>query len=133
MRPVLMDLQHGQCFYCAKELRSGGHVDHFVPWGRYPVDLGHNFVLADDRCNSAKAMLLAAEEHLARWSERNTRYATDIDALCVNGNLRADFGASNQIVRWAYGQALTTGAMAWVRANELRRLGPDWASALAFR
>jgi hypothetical protein len=35
-------------------------VDHFIPWSRYPADLGHNFVLAHDRCINAKSDYLAA-------------------------------------------------------------------------
>ena len=31
------------------------HIDHFIPWPRYPIDLGHNFVLAHAGCSSAKA------------------------------------------------------------------------------
>src|SRR5207249_557923 len=55
VRPVLLDLQHGRCFYCRNSLTAANtHVDHFIPWARYPVDLGHNFVLADDRCNTKK-------------------------------------------------------------------------------
>jgi 5-methylcytosine-specific restriction endonuclease McrA len=52
VRPVLMDLQDGKCFYCKQSMRSeAGHVDHFIPWSKYPIDLGHNFVLADSKCN----------------------------------------------------------------------------------
>ena len=46
-------------------------VDHFVPWARYPLDLGHNYVLADARCNGFKSDRLAAFEHLDRWCARN--------------------------------------------------------------
>lgn len=50
VRPMLMDLQHGDCFYCRARLTEANiHGDHFIPWARYPVDLGHNFVLADSR------------------------------------------------------------------------------------
>jgi hypothetical protein len=46
LRPVLMDLQHGKCFYCSQPVgRDSGHVDRFIPWAKYPIDLGHNFVL----------------------------------------------------------------------------------------
>ena len=65
-RPLLRDLQHGRCFYCKKDIKSGGDVDHFIPWRRYSLELGHNFVLAHKRCNSYKSDLLAAEE--LRWS-----------------------------------------------------------------
>jgi hypothetical protein len=37
----------------------------------YPADTGHNFVLADEKCNSAKRDFLASEEFLLQWQERN--------------------------------------------------------------
>jgi 5-methylcytosine-specific restriction endonuclease McrA len=49
-------------------------VDHFIAWARYPVDLGHNFVLADSRCNSKKRDRLPAYEHLCEWVDRNQTY-----------------------------------------------------------
>jgi hypothetical protein len=46
-RPVLLDIQSGRCFYCRARLTPAAtHVDHFIAWARYPVDLGHNSVLA---------------------------------------------------------------------------------------
>ena len=70
-RPVLFDIQQGQCFYCQKPLKETGEVDHFIPWARYPNDLGHNFVLAHSNCNNAKRDHLAAEQHKERWFEQN--------------------------------------------------------------
>ena len=67
----LMDLQKGRCFYCGGAVRDGGAVDHFIPWSRYPLDLGHNFVLAHGSCNQDKRNMLAATGHLERWVERN--------------------------------------------------------------
>ena len=69
-RPVLMEVQDGRCFYCQKDLTATSEVDHFIPWSRYPVDLGHNFVLADRSCNNHKRDHLAAEDYLGAWSER---------------------------------------------------------------
>jgi 5-methylcytosine-specific restriction endonuclease McrA len=61
VRPVLMDLQRGRCFYCGDALRDGSvDVDHFIRWSRYSADLGHNFVLADRRCNNQKRDRIAA-------------------------------------------------------------------------
>jgi len=71
VRTPLHDLQRGACFYCNREMRGQTEVDHFVPWALYPLDLGHNFVLAHRECNSAKRDLLASEEHLDAWAERN--------------------------------------------------------------
>lgn len=75
VRPVLLDLQRGSCFYCKGGISGAtAHVDHFVAWARYPVDLGHNFVLADERCNNKKRDRLPACEHLAAWSERHAKF-----------------------------------------------------------
>jgi hypothetical protein len=72
VRLVLEEVQGGACFYCGSNLRSQTtEVDHFIPWGRYPLDLGHNFVLADRACNSKKRDRLPAVQHLAKWARRN--------------------------------------------------------------
>jgi 5-methylcytosine-specific restriction endonuclease McrA len=55
VRPVLADLQFGRCFYCGQRIRGDtSHVDYFIPWAKYPIDLAHTFVLADGRCNNKK-------------------------------------------------------------------------------
>src|SRR4051812_24315384 len=72
-RPVLHQVQSGECFYCERSLVGPGEVDHFIPWARYPVDLGHNFVLAHDGCNNAKTDLLAVD-HLEHWCLRNEEH-----------------------------------------------------------
>jgi len=49
-------------------------------WALCPLDLGHNHVLADARCNREKADRRAAFDHLSRWCARNER-ADWTDAL----------------------------------------------------
>src|SRR4051794_24856182 len=72
---VLMDLQQGRCFYCDRPVAvATACVDHFVAWSRFPTDLAHNFVLADNTCNNKKRDRLPACEHLAAWTERNAKY-----------------------------------------------------------
>ena len=49
-REVLVPAQEERCFYCTRPLQAeAGAVDHFIPWRRVPIDLGHNFVVAHDR------------------------------------------------------------------------------------
>src|SRR5262249_18064441 len=103
-RPILLDVQKGVCLYCQKPLSRQSEVDHFVPWSRYPADLGHNFVLAHDKCNNAKADYLAAENHLAAWVERNQEHQSDFQARLVEAALPCDLAATVQIARWAYRQ-----------------------------
>jgi hypothetical protein len=54
VRPGLLDLQDGRCFYCGGALSGSSEVDHFIPWARYPDDGIENLVLADAGCNGAK-------------------------------------------------------------------------------
>jgi hypothetical protein len=54
--------------------RSSRRATRLLSPSRYPVDLAHNFVLADSRCNIKKRDRLQAWEHLAAWSERNAKY-----------------------------------------------------------
>jgi 5-methylcytosine-specific restriction endonuclease McrA len=78
-RPILIDIQQRRCFYCNTPLSPArAHVDHFIAWARYPVDLGPDFVLADGRCNSQKCDRLPAYDHLAAWTERNTNFGDQI-------------------------------------------------------
>ncbi len=65
-QPLLQEIQSGGCFYCNRAIRGGGEIDHFVPWARYPTDLGHNFVLSHGSCNNDKRDLLASERHLEK-------------------------------------------------------------------
>ena len=71
VRPGLLDLQDGRCFYCDGALGRSAEVDHFLPWARYPDDGIENLVVADAGCNGAKRDFLAAGEHVRRWRERN--------------------------------------------------------------
>ena len=130
-REILEDVQEGECFYCRGRLRSTAAVDHFVPWSRYPLDLGHNFVLAHNGCNSAKADRLAAVIHLERWVERNTKtHLYELDRRFEHAGLIHDRSASLRITRWAYDQVARQGGQVWVQDNQLVRLDSDWETVL---
>jgi 5-methylcytosine-specific restriction endonuclease McrA len=131
LRPMLSDLQAGRCFYCDHSMGGAADVDHFIPWSRYPVDLGHNFVLAHRTCNGAKGSMLAAEDHLARWAERNRRYGDAIGSEYGRVNFIHDLAASTQIARWAYEQTFAAGALTWIGGKRVAALGSTaWAVLL---
>ncbi len=130
VRPVLVELQGSRCFYCDRELAHAEDVDHFVPWARYPVDLGHNFVLADAACNDAKGSMLAAEEHLERWAERNRKFGTMIGEACDRARMVHDLEASVQIAAWAYEQAEAVGGVFWRAKGTLVPITDGWRQAL---
>ena len=125
-RDVLIEIQKRTCFYCRRPVRSGGVADHFIPWSKYPQDLGHNFVLAHASCNNRKSDYLAAEEHLGAWRDRNASVADELvqrfDAL----ELPHDMGASIRVAQWAYGQTEKAGGQVWVMDRILKHLPPDW-------
>jgi hypothetical protein len=79
IRIGLWELQSRRCFYCEGSIRepTQGHVDHFIPWSRYPNDGLDNLVVADQRCNGLKSSSLAASQHLARWSRRLKEHSTE--------------------------------------------------------
>jgi 5-methylcytosine-specific restriction endonuclease McrA len=130
-RLILLDVQKGVCLYCQQPLPKQTQVDHFVPWSRYPADLGHNFVLAHDRCNSAKSDFLAAENHLAAWVERNNEHQGELRDRLVEAALPCDLTAAEQIAKWAYQQTEKANGQVWVVDKVLRHLGPSWSACFA--
>ena len=39
VRRALQEMQENRCFYCGSAMKQDPHVDHFIPWSRYPRDL----------------------------------------------------------------------------------------------
>jgi 5-methylcytosine-specific restriction endonuclease McrA len=130
-RSIFTDIQKGNCLYCRKPLPRNPQVDHFVPWSRYPADLGHNFVLAHSTCNNAKSDYLAAEDHLAAWSERNRLHQDELRARLQGAALPCDLPASLQVVQWAYEQTEKAHGQVWVAERTLRHLSPSWRGCFA--
>jgi hypothetical protein len=125
-RPILRNVQKGVCLYCWKPLLKQSHIDHFIPWSRYPADLGHNFVLAHVACNSAKSDYLAAENHLSAWVDRNQEHAQEMRSRLPNASLPCDWPAAVQIAKWVYRQTETANGQVWVTEKVLRHLAPEW-------
>lgn len=129
MRPVLREIQSDACFYCQGPLRNTGEVDHFIPWARYPRDLGHNFVLAHKACNGDKRDLLAATTHLARWRTRN-----DVHSAMLTNELGGYFVCDEKtmlrVAQWSYSHAYTTGAQSWMGLKQVVPLTADYQNIL---
>lgn len=126
---ILRAVQGGTCFYCRGALRQAGEVDHFVPWARYPVDLGHNFVLAHTGCNNDKSDALAAVAHLERWCRRNEDAGDALAAEFDGVGARHDLAHSFKVASWSYSQAETVGSRLWVaRKADLVAVDPAWRS-----
>ena len=95
-------------------MKQDPHVDHFIPWSRYPRDLAQNFVLAHNACNLDKGDMLGAPAHLAHWVKRNRESGADLAARLSPAGFLDDQPAALQVARWAYGQAEATEAQLWV-------------------
>ena len=124
--PLLREVQRGRCFYCGSGIKSGGAVDHFIPRRRFALELGHNFVLAHQKCNSRKSDMLAAEDHLKRWTERNVGRGDELASAFDERKVLYDLSATHQIARWAYGQVHRAGGQVWVKEKKLKPLSGDW-------
>lgn len=129
---VLREVQGSQCFYCSGSLKSGAaHVDHFVPWSRYPVDLGHNFVLAHQTCNNSKSDRLASTEHLERWVNFIEVNGQALTAEFNRKNILNDLDTSIRITGWAYRQTFEANGMNWIKGNQMQPLTSGWETILA--
>jgi hypothetical protein len=129
-RSFLIEYQRGDCFYCLRPLKDRSDVDHFIPWSRYPVDFGHNFVLAHNVCNAKKADRLASVEHLEKWCHRNEEYGDELSTAFRERSISHDQKASWRITAWAYEQAQAAGSLVWRRNEELVELRSEWRALL---
>jgi len=129
MAAPLADVQQGLCFYCNRRVNAG-EVDHFVPWSRYPRDLAHNLVLAHKQCNRQKSDLLAAEDHLDRWIQRNDAQCTAISEAGRNANIIVDLPAAMSVAKWAYSHGADLNAAAWVSGDTVEHLSDRWRMLL---
>ena len=126
LQEVLIDAQHGQCFYCHKPLKEDAknrtEVDHFIPWSKYPIDTVHNFILADHSCNNKKRDYLAEEKFYEQWLIRNQRYGQTIEAESQSQNLGFinNRQRSETVSQWAYQLAVEYEDLVWSPDRGLR-------------
>ena len=131
MVPILTSVQSGGCFYCGKTMKDGAaHVDHFIPWSRYAVDLGHNFVLAHDKCNLAKADHVAVARHLDVWVERNDRCGTELASAFHDRGVQHDLPTTLRITNWTYSQIAMANGLTWEKGRTMVPLSSDWEREL---
>ncbi len=129
-KAILTDLQGGRCFYCQRDLHRTVELDHFVPWARYPTDLGHNFVAAHPKCNRSKSDHLAAEQHLHAWVDRNRHCGQLLLDSFRAAGLPADSAASTRIIIRAYEQVERARGQVWLRDTMFLHLGHQWRRLL---
>ena len=127
-QPILADVQSGACFYCRGALRGAGEVDHFIPWARFQMDLGHNFVLAHATCNRYKSDHLADERHLERWIGRNDVHASHLASAFDAAGLPYSAPTTLSIGQWAYEHTSRIRGPVWEERRHFHALAPGWES-----
>lgn len=115
IRLPLLQLQEGNCFYCQSRMHGPTHVDHFIPWSRYPEDGLANLVLAHDRCNKAKRDFLPATRHVVRWAVR--LHSEALTALQHELQWDAAFDDMRGVARGTY-LRLPAEAILWVSGGD---------------
>ena len=126
LRAILKGIQSDSCFYCKGKLLEGGDIDHFVPWSRYPLDLGHNFVLAHSVCNRSKRAFLAAPIHLENWQKRNQFYGNTLSQEFDAHSILHNQEATEKIAYWAYSQAEKAGSNLWHYKDNVTQIDESW-------
>ena len=129
-REVLRNYQQARCFYCSEEVKGAGHADHFIPWSRYPFDLGHNFVFAHRECNWEKSDRLAHPDHLAHWFERNIREPAELDEAFNFNSLEHDVQRCRNVAYWAYQQGEVSKVHTYRGRHDYPLLDDRWRAAL---
>ncbi len=105
------------------------NVDHFIPWAKYPVDLGHNFVLAHGTCNTSKSDHIASAEYLEKWVERNLNLRDSLrEAIAMRGVLN-DLPTSARVAQWIYSTTASFNGRTW-RHSEMVPLDGRWQSTI---
>ena len=97
-----------------------------MPWSRYPLDLGHNFVLAHSTCNSRKGDRLPAVPHLEKWTWRNQEKADVLQKGFLKIGAPHDLPATRSIARWAYLQVEKAGGQVWLEGSVMVPLSEEW-------
>lgn len=131
VRPGLLDVQEGLCFYCDKGLSGPSHVDHFVPWSRYADNSLDNLVVAHERCTGSKSDFLAAAEHVEKWRERSRVYEGALAQIAVEETWEIRPERTFSVARATYG-GLPDDAHLWLAGKDFVLIDPPRiAGALA--
>ena len=127
--PVLKEEQHNNCFYCDRQISGTPEVDHFIPWARYAVDLGHNFVLSHKSCNGDKSDYLASENFLDKWVKRNLVSGDMLSGYFDDKKLTHNLSTSISVSKWAYKQCSDNYGLVWIGHQKgFTKLSNKWTS-----
>ena len=99
------------------------------PLGKYPVDIGHNFVLAHASVNSSKSDHIASAEFLDKWVERNLDLRTALDEAFTSRGVFNDLATSARVAQWVYSATADIGGLTWATSSMVP-LEARWQAAI---
>ena len=120
-RKALSNLQDGSCFYCKIRLTTRSHIDHFIPWSKYPNDAIENLVLACERCNSSKTDFLPTPSLVGDWLSHIEAHGTTLSTIADKTNLDSDAHRTIRLAQGKYNE-LADGAVLWQSNRTLTQL-----------
>jgi 5-methylcytosine-specific restriction endonuclease McrA len=120
-RKALTGLQDGSCFYCKVRLTARSHIDHFIPWSKYPNDAIENLVLACERCNSSKTDYLATPSLVDNWLSHIKTHGAALSSIADTTNLDSDAHRTIRLAQGKYNE-LADGAVLWQSNRTLTQL-----------
>jgi hypothetical protein len=100
VRPVLLDIQRGQCFYCKRDIapRRGACIP-LRDLGPVPCRPRPQFRAGRRPLQQHKRERLPACEHLPAWPERNGKYGSQIADELERRGMVAELAASSMFSR----------------------------------
>jgi 5-methylcytosine-specific restriction endonuclease McrA len=114
IKPFFFEIQKGMCFYCESTINENlGEMDHFIPWSKYPNDLGHNFVLSCEKCNGSKSDHLASVVHYKKWIKQNLEEHEQGISSVISDYFICEAARSEAIAGWSYDVAKQNGSYFW--------------------
>ena len=130
VRPELVEIQSGRCFYCRKRLDKEIDVDHFVPWSRTGDNAVQNLVVAHAKCNRSKSDTLAGVRHVERWARRNDERAAGLRDIARMKGWIEDSVRTHLLARGAYA-TVRLGEALWLSMKTAEIFDDEVKSRLA--
>lgn len=113
-REMLAEFHGNVCFYCEIKLRKF-HVDHFVPWSKYPNGAIENLVPSCVKCNLSKSDVLPSPRYFESWMARFAHQG-DFVAIADQGLCESNPRRSISVAR-SISTELRSGSVVWDGPN----------------
>lgn len=124
MRDRLVEIQQGRCIFTRIQLpKSGGSLDHVVPWSRVRLSQIENFVMTTRSVNSNKSDSLPAPMAIERWIEHVKTNSEELRECADDHGWLTDFDSVRQVALHIY-RAADVASGVWEFESGQHRVHP---------